>query len=492
MNPLDTPASEWSSQTLKALEDKRTQESELSGREQAAAILAQKTQQQAAHQPTVDEQLAQAASVLPTRQPEPVVEAIPAVAVIEEPVPSLHTTAQGLPHVPQGMPISATAQTGGFAEPRVSEVKAVPAAIVGDTAVVAVPAIAEMTTQIPGKELKTVPDLSNTPGTIGGMASHNPFNPTHTPGPGFLNEDSRTMTGGTTPGMELPGGWGRELFFTHPLERFLTCSLAAVLKAQGAAAKPDTETSLSEDVTAALHEVGRTAFSVLPQSLVEKVSNHHTPGTGTTGTALPSAQQVRETTGNVAANVGNTASNVGSQVYETTVNAGSVVGNTAANVGSTVYDTTLNAGSAVGNTAANLGSQVYATTANLGAAIGNTTSQAANTTADTAAQAGQTVRETTSHAAESLAQTGQGLLESARHALEGLHLPGFGAPVGQQTGAQTTSTTTANRGVSGTQQGTHSFFLDFDRKEADISHRIRRRSCGPHGPGIARRDSVQG
>jgi hypothetical protein len=275
----------------------------------------------------------------------------------------------------------------------------------------------------------------------------------------------------------------------------LTGSFTAVLKTQGAAAKPDTETSLSEDVTAALHEVGRTAFSVLPQSLVEKVSNHHTPGTATTGTTLPSAQQVRETTGNVAANVGNTASNVGSQVYETTVNAGSVVGNTAANVGSTVYDSTLNAGSAVGNTAANLGSQVYATTANLGSAIGNTTSQAANTTAETAAQAGQTVRETTTHAAETLAQTGQGLLESARHALEGLHLPGFGAPIGQQTNVQTTSTTTANRGVSGvsgTQQGTHAFFGGFWGVGPDILHRIRCRPGNTHGPGIARRDSVQG
>jgi hypothetical protein len=221
MNPLDTPASEWSSQTLKALEEKRTQETELSGREQAAAILAQKQQQQAMQQQamqqqTVDQQLAQSAPVIPTRQPEPVVQAIPAVALVEEPVPSLHTTAQGLPHVPQGMPISATAQTGGFAEPRVTEVKAVPAAIVGDTAVVAVPAVAEMTTQIPGKELKTVPDLSATPGTIGGLASHNPFNPTHTPG--FLNEESRTMTGGTTPGMELPGGWGGELSFANPFE----------------------------------------------------------------------------------------------------------------------------------------------------------------------------------------------------------------------------------------------------------------------------------
>lgn len=454
MNPLDTPASEWSSQTLAALEGKHAQESTLSGREQAAAILAEKTQQQQQQQqsatqshaqPTVDEQLAQsAAPVVPTRQP--VVEAIPAVAVIEQPVPSLHTTAHGLPHVPQGMPISATAQTGGFAEPRLSEIKAVPAAIVGDTAVVAVPAVEEMTTQIPGKELKTVPDLSAQPETLATatseLPSHNPFNPTHTPG--FLDSESRTMTGGTTPGLEPPGGWGGKLSL-HISHRFpsLILSFAAVLKTQGAAAKPDTETSLSEDVTTALHEVGRTAFSVLPKSLVDKVSNHPSEMTGTTGTALPSAQQVRETTGNVAANVGNTAANVGSQVYETTANAGSAVGNTAANVGSQVYETS-----------ANVGSQVYATTANLGSAIGNTTSQAATTAGETAAQAGQTVRETTGHAAETLAQAGQGLVDQARHALGNLHLPGFGAPVGQETNASAPTTTTTTRGVAGTQQGT--------------------------------------
>ena len=428
MNPLDTPASEWSSQTLAALEGKQAHESELSGREQAAAILAQKQQQSALAQPTVDQQLAQSsAPVIPTR--EPVVEAVPAVAVIEQPVPSLHTTAHGLPHVPEGMPISATAQTGGFAEPRLSEIKAVPAAIVGDTAVVAVPPVEEMTTQIPGKELKTVPDLSAKPETetsTTGLPSHNPFNPTHTPG--FLDANNRTMTSGTTPGLELPGGWGGKLFLSCFHKPFLTKLLAAVLKTQGSAAKPDTETTLSEDVTTALHEVGRTAFSVLPKSLVDKVSNHPSETTGTTGTALPSAQEVRETTGNVASTVGNTASNVGSQVYEPTVNAGSAVGNTAANVGS----------------------QVYATTANLGSAIGNTTSQAATTAGETAAQAGQSVRETTGHAAETLVQTGQGLVEQARHALGNLHLPGFGAPIGQET---STTATTTTRSITGTQQG---------------------------------------
>ncbi|GHJ84664.1 hypothetical protein NliqN6_1066 [Naganishia liquefaciens] len=386
MNPLDTPASEWSHQTLAALEGKQAQESALSGREQAAAILAQKQQQSAHAPPTVDQQLAQSsAPVIPTR--EPVVEAIPAVAVIEQPVPSLHTTAHGVPHVPEGMPISATAQTGGFAEPRLSEVKAVPAAIVGDTAVVAVPPVEEMTTTVPGKELKTVPDLSAKPEeTIRrDLPLDNVSKPTHTPG--FLDSGNRTLTGVTTPGMELPGGWG------------------AVLKSQGAAAKPDTETSLSEDVTTALHEVGRTAFSVLPKSLVDKVSNHPSETTGTTGTALPSAQEVRETAGNVATTVGTTASNVGSQVY--------------------------------------------ATTANIGSAIGGTTSQAATSAGETATQAGQTVRETTGHAAETLVQTGQGLVDQARHALENLHLPGFGTPVGQQT---STSATTTSRGVSGTQQ----------------------------------------
>lgn len=217
------------------------------------------------------------------------------------------------------------------------------------------------------------------------------------------------------------------LFFLHH-KPFLMRLLAAVLKTQGSAAKPDTETTLSEDVTTALHEVGRTAFSVLPKSLVDKVSNHPSETTGTTGTTLPSAQEVRETTGNVATTVGNTASNVGSQVYESTVNAGSAVGNTAANVGS----------------------QVYATTANLGSAIGNTTSQAATTAGETATQAGQSVRETTGHAAETLVQTGQGLVEQARHALGNLHLPGFGARVEQET---STTATTTTRGVTGTQQG---------------------------------------
>lgn len=211
----------------------------------------------------------------------------------------------------------------------------------------------------------------------------------------------------------------------------LTDSLVclAVLKSQGAAAKPDTDTSLSEDVTAALHEVGRGAFAILPQSLVEKISNHPQPGqTATTGVNLPSAAEVRETTGNVAANVGNTAANVGSQVYETSANVGSTVGNTAANVGS----------------------QVYNTTANVGSAVVGTTANAAQSAGETAAQATTAARETTTHAAETIAQAGHDLVEQARAALGSLHLPGFGAPLTQPQGVsavRSETTTTATRSV---------------------------------------------
>ncbi|KAJ9115221.1 hypothetical protein QFC20_001088 [Naganishia adeliensis] len=419
MNPISTPASEWSSETLAALEKGRANVddtaglSKLSGREQAAAQLAAKVRGEA--QQTVDQQLAQ------TAVPEPV------VAVIEESTAGLHSTAQGVPHA---TPISATAQTGGFTEP--STLTAVPVAVIAGAPVAPPPEppVEMLTTQVPGHQLKTVPDLS-APAPTDNLASHNPFNPEHTPG--FLDSQSRSMTGGTTPGNELPGGWG------------------AVLKSQGAAAKPDTDTSLSEDVTAALHEVGRGAFAILPQSLVEKISNHPQPGqTATTGVNLPSAAEVRETTGNVAANVGNTAANVGSQVYETSANVGSTVGNTAANVGSQVYDTTANVGAAVGNTAANVGSQVYNTTANVGSAVVGTTANAAQSAGETAAQATTAARETTTHAAETIAQAGHDLVEQARAALGSLHLPGFGAPLTQPQGVsavRSETTTSATRSV---------------------------------------------
>jgi hypothetical protein len=245
---------------------------------------------------------------------------------------------------------------------------------------------------------------------------------------------------------------GRYIFHSHlPLENVSDLiSSTAVLKSQGAAARPDTDTSLSEDVTKALHEVGRGAFAILPQSLVEKISNHPQPGqTATTGVNLPSAADVRETTGNVAANVGNTAANVGSQVYDTTANVGSAVGNTAANVGSQVYDTTANVGAAVGNTAANVGSQVYNTSANVGSAVVGTTANAA-----------QTAGEATTHAAETIAQAGHDLVEQARAALGSLHLPGFGAPVTQSQGASAVRSETTTTGTRSVGQDVHQGMFD--------------------------------
>lgn len=214
MNPISTPASEWSSETLAALEKGRANVddtaglSKLSGREQAAAQLAAKIRAEA--QQTVDQQLAQTAvPVVPTREvvavvEEPMVAVVeePVVAVIEESTAGLHSTAQGVPHA---TPISATAQTGGFTEP--STVTAVPVAVIAGAPVAPPPGppVEMLTTQVPGHQLKTVPDLS-APAPADNLASHNPFNPEHTPG--FLDSQSRSMTGGTTPGNELPGGWG--------------------------------------------------------------------------------------------------------------------------------------------------------------------------------------------------------------------------------------------------------------------------------------------
>lgn len=509
MNPISTPASEWSSETLAALEkgraavDDTTGLSKLSGREQAAAQLA--ARMKAESEQTVDQQLAQeTAPVVPTREvvavveepvvaivEEPVVAVVeePVVAIVEDPTSKLHSTSAGLPHA---TPISATAQTGGFTEP--TEIHAVPVPIVAGGAPVvppSMPPVDSLTTQVPGHEQKTVPDLSKS--STENLPSHNPFNPEHTPG--FLNSDSRTMTGGTTPGNELPGGWGgTSALFTRSQTLLIPLSRAlAVLKSQGAAAKPDTDTSLSEDVTAALHEVGRGAFAILPQSVVEKLSNHHQPGQApTTGAQLPSAAEVRETTGNVAQSVGNTAANVGSQVYETSANVGAQVGNTAANVGSQVYETGANVGSAVGNTAANAGTQVYNTTANLGSAVAGTTAQAAQSAGEVAGQAATTVRETTGHAAETVAQVGHDLVEQARQALGSLHLPGFGAPVGQtQPGVSTSATGSRAIGQTG-QEGTLGVCHFLWIASADVKSRIRHRSSETHGSGAPRCNSIQG
>lgn len=205
MDPVSTPASEWSSETLAALDKGRTgvddnnDLSRLSGREQAAAQLAAKVRAQSQPQ-TVDQQLAQTAvPVIPTR---------PAVAIVEEPTPGLHSTATGVPHA---TPISATAQTGGFTES--STITAIPVAVVAGAPVAPPPGppVQMLTTQVPGVEQKTVPDLSAAPAPSSAteqLPSHNPFNPEHTPG--FLDSQSRSMTGGTTPGNELPGGWGGE------------------------------------------------------------------------------------------------------------------------------------------------------------------------------------------------------------------------------------------------------------------------------------------
>lgn len=207
MNPISTPASEWSSETLAALEkgqaavDDTTGLSKLSGREQAAAQLAARMRAAEGEQ-TVDQQLArESAPVVPTR--EVVAEPVAVIeAIVEDPTSKLHSTSAGIPHA---TPISATAQTGGFTEP--TEITAVPVAIVAGAEVIPAPAppVELLTTQVPGHKLKTVPDLSK-PSATDNLASHNPFNPEHTPG--FLDAQSRTMTGGTTPGNELPGGWG--------------------------------------------------------------------------------------------------------------------------------------------------------------------------------------------------------------------------------------------------------------------------------------------
>lgn len=210
MDTITTPASEWSSETLAALEKGRANVddtaglSKLGGREQAAAQLAARMRADA--QQTVDQQLAQTAvPVVPTREVVAVVEE-PVVALVEEPTAGLHSTAQGVPHA---TPISATAQTGGFTEPSI--VTAVPVAVVAGAPVAppAGPPVDMLTTQVPGHQLKTVPDLS-APSATDNLASHNPFNPEHTPG--FLDSQSRSMTGGTTPGNELPGGWGGTSF----------------------------------------------------------------------------------------------------------------------------------------------------------------------------------------------------------------------------------------------------------------------------------------
>ncbi|KAJ9107023.1 hypothetical protein QFC19_002892 [Naganishia cerealis] len=228
-----------------------------------------------------------------------------------------------------------------------------------------------LTTLVPGSEQKTVPDLSQRVAAPTSLPSHNPFNPEHTPG--YVERTTASTggatPGGTTPGMELPGGWG------------------AVLKTQGASALPHTDSTISQDVTTALHEVGRTAFGLLPESIVDKISYHHAPPPSATSPVT--GEQVRET---------------------------------AANVGHTVVGGTINAGAAVGQTAANVGSQVVGGTINAGAAVGQT-----------AANAGTVVRDTTAATAGAVVGGAASLVEQAREALGNLHLPHLPALGGSAT-----------------------------------------------------------
>ncbi|KAJ9114629.1 hypothetical protein QFC22_005502 [Naganishia vaughanmartiniae] len=505
-NPISTPADEWSQSTLAALNSSSALAAaedgaiatggspwkNLSGREQAAAQLAAKLAaggQGQGKEMTVDQQLAQEHPVIPTRHAEPASAApvshaqaqaqaqqaptaIPAKAIAEIPVlveklpvstqtnsapaepalyavtdaPSagLHSTASGIPHA---FPISASAQTSGFTEPSSSAVPASARAVGGQETLVAVP----ISTVVPGHAQKTVNDLldaspsvpapvTSVVGAGTGLPSHNPFNPEHTPG--YLDIQQRATTtggiagemtpGGMTPGMELPGGWG------------------AVLKTQGAAALPHTETSLTQDVTTALHEVGRTAFGLLPESVVDKLSAHHQPAAGTSATtpALPSSGDVRETAVNVGhtlvggtinagSALGQGAVNVGSQVGQGATTVGSqlvggavVAGQSAAELSTQVAGGAVNLGSAVGQSAVNAGSAVVGGAVNATTAVGQTAANAGSAVVEGTMNAGAAVRDTTAGAVGGIVGGVESLVEQAREALGHMHLPGLGAIVG--------------------------------------------------------------
>ncbi|KAJ9104444.1 hypothetical protein QFC21_001939 [Naganishia friedmannii] len=514
-NPISTPADEWSQSTLAALNSSSAAAAaeegiigvggssaspslkNLSGREQAAAQLAAKLasasaggQGQGQEMMTVDEQLAREQPVIPTRhadahaQAQPpsaaiaiaeipiLVETLPPAssttsgrqpepalyAVTDHPSQGLHSTASGIPHT---SPISASAQTSGFTEPISAGGQQQGQGQGQEALLVAVP----ITTVVPGHhaQQKTVEDLLASsapavPASLGArgteLPSHNPFNSEHTPG--YMDVQPRTMTGGPggavqggmtpggmTPGMELPGGWG------------------AVLKTQGAAALPHTESTLSQDVTTALHEVGRTAFGLLPESLVDKLSYHHQPASSATASAplLPSSGDVKET----AANVGHTlvggtinagsalgqgAATAGQQVAGGAIVAGQAVGETAATVGSHVVggaivagqsaadlgaqaaSGALNLGSAVGQGVVDAGSAVVGGAVNATTAVGQTAANVGSSLVDGTVNAGAAVRDTTAGAVGGVVGGVESLVEQAREALGHMHLPGFGAIVG--------------------------------------------------------------
>lgn len=433
-------------------------------------------------------------------------------AITDAPSSGLHSTASGIPHA---FPISASAQTSGFTEPSAAAVpsaRGIPQQGQGQEMLVAVP----ITTVVPGHAEKTVQDLlsssssssavpANSNATTTGLSgtelpSHNPFNPEHTSG--YMDVQQRAATtggvpaggmtpGGMTPGMELPGGWGGTYTFspllplsspTHTHPPSFRCPQPAVLKTQGASALPHTDSTLSQDVTKALHEVGRTAFGLLPESLVDKISYHHQPASAAAAPTLPSSGEVRET----AANVGHTlvggtinagsalgqgAVTVGSQVAGGAVVAGQTVGETAANVGSQVVGGAVvagqsavnagsavaggvvNMGSAVGQSAVNAGSAVVGGAVNATTAVGQSAANVGSSVVEGTMNAGAAVRDTTAGAVGGVVGGVESLVEQAREALGHLHLPaGLGAIVG---GGGTQEQVGHDAGVKSVSANTH-------------------------------------
>lgn len=224
-----------------------------------------------------------------------------------------------------------------------------------------------------------------------------------------------------------------------------------MLKTQGSAALPHTESTLSQDVTTALHEVGRTAFGLLPESIVDKLSYHHQPASAAAAPTLPSSGQVKETAANVGHTIVGGSINAGSALGQGAVNVGSQVGQSAVNVGSQVGQGAVNVGSQVvggvvvaGQTAADLGAQVATGAVNAGTAVGQGAVNAGSAVVggavnagtavgQGAVNAGAAVRDTTAGAVGGVVGGVESLVEQAREALGNLHLPGLGGIVGTST-----------------------------------------------------------